>query len=84
MKNHADRLVIFGITGDLARRMTFRALYRLERRKLLDGAVIGVASEDMTTGDVIKHAREAIGEGGQDVDDAVFDRLAPSDVLPAR
>src|SRR5690349_23399137 len=28
MKNHADRLVIFGITGDLARRMTFRALYR--------------------------------------------------------
>jgi len=27
----ADLLVIFGITGDLARRMTFRALYRLER-----------------------------------------------------
>ena len=25
----ADVLVIFGITGDLARRMTFRALYRL-------------------------------------------------------
>ncbi|WP_249026295.1 hypothetical protein, partial [Mycobacterium kyorinense] len=23
-------LVIFGITGDLARKMTFRALYRLE------------------------------------------------------
>ena len=27
----ADLLVIFGITGDLARRMTFRALSRLER-----------------------------------------------------
>ena len=26
----ADALVIFGITGDLARKMTFRALYRLE------------------------------------------------------
>ena len=76
MENHADLLVIFGITGDLARRMTFRALYRLERRGLLDGPVIGVASEDMTTGELIKHAREAIGEGGQDVDDAVFDRLA--------
>jgi len=25
----ADALVIFGISGDLARRMTFRALYRL-------------------------------------------------------
>jgi len=76
MENHADLLVIFGITGDLARRMTFRALYRLERRGLLDGPVIGVASEDMTTGELIKHAREAIGEGGQDVDDAVFGRLA--------
>ncbi|MGH3553778.1 MAG: hypothetical protein ACRDT5_14540, partial [Mycobacterium sp.] len=28
----SDLLVIFGITGDLARKMTFRALYRLERR----------------------------------------------------
>ena len=76
MENHADLLVIFGITGDLARRMTFRALYRLERRGLLDSPVIGVASEDMTTGELVKHAREAIGEGGQDVDDAVFGRLA--------
>src|SRR5690242_5872239 len=76
MENHADLLVIFGITGDLARRMTFRALYRLERRGQLDGPVIGVASEDMTTGELVKHAREAIGEGGQDVDDAVFGRLA--------
>jgi len=53
MENHADLLVIFGITGDLARRMTFRALYRLERRGLLYGPVIGVASEDMTTGELI-------------------------------
>jgi glucose-6-phosphate 1-dehydrogenase len=26
----ADALVIFGITGDLARKMTFPSLYRLE------------------------------------------------------
>jgi glucose-6-phosphate 1-dehydrogenase len=26
----ADRLVIFGITGDLAKVMTFHSLYRLE------------------------------------------------------
>ena len=32
----ADVLVIFGITGDLAKVMTFRSLYRLERRGLLD------------------------------------------------
>src|ERR671937_797101 len=38
----ADVLVIFGITGDLARKMTFRALYRLERRKRLECPIIGV------------------------------------------
>jgi glucose-6-phosphate 1-dehydrogenase len=76
MENRADLLVIFGITGDLTRRMTFRALYRRERRELLDGPIIGVASEDMSTGELVKHAREAIGDSGQDVDDAVFDRLA--------
>ena len=27
-----DALVVFGITGDLARKMTFRSLYRLEKR----------------------------------------------------
>ena len=58
------------------RRERLRALYRLERRGLLDGPIIGVASEEMTTGELVKHAREAIGEGGQDVDDAVFGRLA--------
>jgi glucose-6-phosphate 1-dehydrogenase len=33
--SEADALVAFGITGDLAKRMTFRSLYRLERRGLL-------------------------------------------------
>ncbi len=38
----ADALVIFGITGDLARKMTLRSLYRLEKRRLLPTRVIGV------------------------------------------
>ena len=42
----ADALVIFGVTGDLARRMTFRALYRLEARGLLRVPVIGIARDD--------------------------------------
>ena len=41
-----DALVVFGITGDLAHKMTFRSLYRLEKRKLLDCPVIGVAVDD--------------------------------------
>ena len=39
-------LVIFGITGDLAKVMTFRSLYRLEPRGLLDCPIVGVAVDD--------------------------------------
>ena len=41
----ADVFVIFGITGDLAKVMTFHSLYRLERRGLLDCPIVGVAVE---------------------------------------
>ncbi|HEX2302888.1 MAG TPA: hypothetical protein VHH57_04625, partial [Gaiella sp.] len=44
----ADVFVIFGITGDLAKVMTFRSLYRLERRELLDWEIVGVAVDDWT------------------------------------
>jgi glucose-6-phosphate 1-dehydrogenase len=36
----ADVFVIFGITGDLAKVMTFRSLYRLERRGLLQCPIV--------------------------------------------
>ncbi|HEX3488344.1 MAG TPA: glucose-6-phosphate dehydrogenase [Streptosporangiaceae bacterium] len=72
----ADLIVIFGITGDLARKMTFRALYRLERRGLLGAPVIGVASDDIDTGQLVKQAREAIVGSGEELDDMLFDRLA--------
>jgi len=38
-------LVVFGITGDLAKVMTFRSLYRLERR----GNLLNVFGGKMTT-----------------------------------
>jgi glucose-6-phosphate 1-dehydrogenase len=40
------RAVIFGIPGDLARKMTFRSLYRLEQHGLLHCPIVGVALED--------------------------------------
>ncbi len=73
---NADLLAIFGITGDLARKMTFRSLYRLERRELLDGPVIGVASDEITAEQLVNHAREAVLSSGEELDDAVFGRLA--------
>ena len=45
----ADVFVVFGITGDLAKVMTFRSLYRLERRGLLSCPIVGVAVDDWTT-----------------------------------
>ncbi|MCV7259734.1 glucose-6-phosphate dehydrogenase [Mycobacterium shimoidei] len=71
-----DLLVIFGITGDLARKMTFRALYRLERRKLLQCPILGVASDDISKDDLVKRARQAIEDSGEKLDDKVFARLA--------
>ena len=71
----ADVLVVFGITGDLAKVMTFRSLYELERRGLLDCPILGVAVDDWTVEDLRKRARESIEAGG-DVDEQVFDRFA--------
>jgi glucose-6-phosphate 1-dehydrogenase len=72
----ADVLVIFGISGDLAKVMTFRSLYRLERRGLLTCPIVGVAVDDWTVDDLREHARKAIEAGGESVDEQVFDRFA--------
>ena len=72
----ADVLVIFGITGDLARKQTFRALYRLERREVLQCPVIGVARDEWSDETFQVHARQAIEESGEKVSEPVFRRLA--------
>ncbi|MFL5864167.1 MAG: glucose-6-phosphate dehydrogenase [Solirubrobacteraceae bacterium] len=72
----ADVFVIFGITGDLAKVMTFNSLYRLEQRGLLTCPIVGVAVSDWSADDLRSHAREAIENCGTDIDDDVFDRLA--------
>ena len=72
----ADVLVIFGITGDLAKVMTFRSLYRLERRGLLDCPIVGVAVDDWTVERLREHARESIEACGEELDAEVFERFA--------
>ncbi|MGZ4197014.1 MAG: glucose-6-phosphate dehydrogenase [Solirubrobacteraceae bacterium] len=71
-----DALVVFGITGDLARKMTFRSLYRLERRKLLDCPVIGVAVDDWDVEQLRQRARESIEQSGEKLDERVFTRIS--------
>src|SRR5262245_41839123 len=72
----ADVFVIFGISGDLAKVMTFRSLYRLERRGLLKCPIVGVAVDDWTVDDLRERARSSIEGTGETVEPEVFDRLA--------
>ena len=72
----ADVLVAFGITGDLAKQMTLRSLYRLERRGLLNCPIVGVAVQDWSADDLRERAREAIVDGGETLEADVFDRFA--------
>jgi glucose-6-phosphate 1-dehydrogenase len=72
----ADVLVVFGITGDLAKVMTFRSLYRLEQRGLLDCPIIGVAVDDWSVDRLVERARESIVGTGEQLDEDVFRRFA--------
>ena len=72
----ADVFVIFGITGDLAKVMTFHSLYRLEQRGLLSCPIVGVAVNDWTIDKLRDHAKECIEGTGETLDPAVFARFA--------
>ncbi|MDQ5895780.1 MAG: Glucose-6-phosphate 1-dehydrogenase, partial [Actinomycetota bacterium] len=72
-----DALVIFGITGDLAKKMTFRALYRLETKGKLNCPIIGVGrNKDWKHETMRQRAEEAIRGSVDEFSPAVFKRLA--------
>ena len=72
----ADVLVVFGITGDLAKVMTFRSLYRLEARGLLTCPIVGVAVDDWTADELVERARTSILATGEPLEEEVFARFA--------
>ena len=72
----ADVMVIFGITGDLAKKQTFRALYRMERREELQCPIVGVAHDEWPAATLRDHARQAIEDSGEKISERVFQRLA--------
>ena len=78
-----DALVVFGITGDLAKKMTLKALYDLTENGTLTVPVVGVGRTDWSDEDLRQHAREAVqarfeatGEG--EIDEDVFKKFASS------
>jgi glucose-6-phosphate 1-dehydrogenase len=75
-RSAADVFVAFGITGDLAKVMTFRSLYRLEARGLLQCPIVGLAVNDWTVEQLVERARESIEGAGEKLDPDVFKRFA--------
>ena len=71
----ADVLAIFGISGDLAKKMTFRALYRMEKSGVLNIPIIGVALDDWDDEALRKHAREAIEATVPECDQGCLTRM---------
>jgi glucose-6-phosphate 1-dehydrogenase len=70
--NHPDRsdaLVFFGMSGDLAHKKIFPALYAMVKKGALDVPVIGVASSSWTVDDLQARARDSIAQYGRGVDD---------------
>ena len=71
----ADALVMFGATGDLAKRKLFPALYQLERRGRLELPVIGVGRSPWSHDDLRAYARAAVAAADKTVDDDALNRL---------
>ncbi|MEE2680831.1 MAG: glucose-6-phosphate dehydrogenase, partial [Planctomycetota bacterium] len=74
----SDALVVFGVSGDLAKKMTFVSLYKLAERGLLTVPFIGVAFTDWSDDQFREHALQSIKECGQEVDPSVWKRMSES------
>ncbi len=64
----SDALVLFGVTGDLAHKKIFPALYALAKRGLLNVPVVGVASSTYTLKQLRERAEDGIRTEGK-IDD---------------
>jgi glucose-6-phosphate 1-dehydrogenase len=73
----SDALVLFGVSGDLAHKMIFPALYAMSKRGALRVPVIGVASSQWSLAHLQKRAADSIRKsGGIDDQPALRDLLS--------
>ena len=71
----SDALVLFGITGDLAYKQIFPALYAMTQKGVLAVPVVGVASSNWSPADLRKRAADSIRAGGGSADRRALHRL---------
>jgi glucose-6-phosphate 1-dehydrogenase len=71
----SDTLVLFGVTGDLAFKMIFPALYAMAKRRALNIPVVGVAISDWSLSDLREHVTRSIRQSGGIDDQRSLERL---------
>ena len=62
--SRSDALVLFGVTGDLAHKMIFPALYAMAKRGTLKVPVIGVASPKWSLADLRNRVKDSLMQSG--------------------
>ena len=72
---HADALVFFGATGDLAFKKIFPSLHAMVKRGALDIPVIGVANTGWDTSQLRARAYDSLKHHGS-LDSAAFDKFS--------
>jgi glucose-6-phosphate 1-dehydrogenase len=76
MLENADALVVFGATGDLARKKIFPSLHAMVKEGRLDVPVVAVGREPFELASLCERARESVDEYGGGADADAFPRLA--------
>jgi glucose-6-phosphate 1-dehydrogenase len=74
-KERSEALVLFGVTGDLAYKKIFPALYSMARRGKLNVPLVGVASSKWSLEQLRKRAEDSIREAGKIDDEAALRHL---------
>src|SRR5258708_19809016 len=71
----SDALVLFGLTGDLAHKMIFPALYAMVQRGVLTVPVVGVASRSWSVAELRARVTDSVKEPGAQVEEGPPGRL---------
>jgi glucose-6-phosphate 1-dehydrogenase len=71
----SDALVLFGVTGDLAHKMIFPALYAMVKSGVLRVPVVGVASSPWTLERLHRRVSDGVRRSTASVDQRALDRL---------
>ena len=64
----ADALVLFGMTGDLAHKKIFPALYGMAQRGVLRARIVGVASSTLSQQELHQRIEKSIQDAGKPVE----------------